>query len=93
MVSAFLNGNIDTEIYLQQPEWFHLLLGDYSLLHKSLYGLCQGKRVWYLALDGALVEIGFKRLDADLVVWVRTLENRVQFIVSHVDNMLNIDVC
>ena len=46
--------------------------------------------MWYLVLGGALIEIGFDRLDADLAVWVRVVEGRIQFVVGYVDDMLNI---
>jgi len=33
--------------------------------------MCQAARVWYQVLDTALTEIGFKRLIADQVVWIK----------------------
>ena len=89
VVSAFLNGLIDCMVYLRQPEGFMLSDGDVCLLKKSLYGLYQVARDWYLVLDGALIQVGFIRLDADLAVWVR-IKERIQFVIGHVDDMLNI---
>jgi hypothetical protein len=52
--NAFLNGKSDFAIYIQQPDGFvdinfpeHVLL-----LLKSLYGLKQASRIWYLTLRG-----------------------------------------
>ena len=43
--SAFLNGEINTEVYLQQPEGFHQGGPDYVWrLLKALYGLKQSPR-------------------------------------------------
>jgi len=44
VVSAFLNGEIDTEVFLHQPEGFRLGIEYFCKLHKSIYGLCQGAR-------------------------------------------------
>ena len=42
-VSAFLNGDIDTEIFLRQPQGF-VLDSALCALRRSLYGLCQAAR-------------------------------------------------
>jgi len=47
VISAFLNGLIDTIVYLTQPEGFSLGMGMVCILHKSIYGLCQADRIWY----------------------------------------------
>jgi len=66
IVSAFLNGQINTTVNLTQPEGFSFSIGMVCILHKSIYGLCQAARIWYNVLHDALVEIGFNRLVADL---------------------------
>jgi len=50
--TAFLNGDLEKEIYIEQPEGF--TQGDQHLvskLHKSLYGLKQSPRDWNQKLD------------------------------------------
>ena len=54
MVSAFLNGVIDTTVFLHQPQGFSVRDGHYCILCKSLYGLCQAARTWYDRLDNVL---------------------------------------
>ena len=47
--SDFLNGDLDEDIYMQQPPGF-IDAESSSLvckLHKSLYGLKQTPRAWY----------------------------------------------
>ena len=72
--SAFLNGEIDTEVYLQQPEGFHQGGPDcvWRLL-KALYGLKQSPRVWNKKLDTVLHELGFTciKSDTSIYIWIR----------------------
>lgn len=86
VVSAFLNGAIDTLVYLRQADGFKI--GDgFCRLNKSLYGLCQAARVWYLVLNDALGEVGFIHLQADLACWVK-MSGRFIAVVAHVDDTL-----
>jgi hypothetical protein len=50
---AFLNGELEEEVYIKQPEGFQLSANvDYVCkLNKSLYGLKQDPRSWYSRLD------------------------------------------
>lgn len=51
--STFLNGDLDEEVYIGQPDGF-ILGNDPKLvcrLKKALYGLKQGPRAWYYRLD------------------------------------------
>lgn len=40
IVSAFLNGDIDTTVYSKQPQGFVIDDSLYCCLNKSLYSLC-----------------------------------------------------
>ena len=69
--SAFLNGEIDAEIYMQQPEGF--TQGDKTdvlRLLKSIYGLKQASRIWHDKLDSVLSTIGFKKVQSDNSLWI-----------------------
>ena len=71
--TAFLNGDIDVDIYMKQPQGY-VIKGkeDYVCkLHKSLYGLKQAGRAWYQKIDNVLVHtLGFIRSQADHCVYV-----------------------
>lgn len=61
--SAFLNGELEEDVYVAQPEGFivkdkeHLVLK----LRKALYGLRQAPRAWNMWLDRSLKQLGFTR--------------------------------
>jgi hypothetical protein len=54
--TAFLNGELNQEIYMKQPEGFIVKGKEHCIcrLRKALYGLKQGSRQWYKKLDETL---------------------------------------
>ena len=60
--SAFLNGNLEEKVYIENLEGFQLTdKGDYVYkLNKALYVLKQAPRAWYARLDSYLQLQGFK---------------------------------
>ena len=54
--SAFLHGDLQEEIYMEQPLGY--VQNNSSLVYrlkKSLYGLKQGPRAWYAKMDSFLL--------------------------------------
>ena len=68
--SAFLNGELKEEVYLQQPPGFKSIeFSDHCYkLEKAVYGLKQAPRAWYETLYEFLVSSGYKQgvIDATL---------------------------
>ena len=61
--TAYLHGELDTEIYMQQPEGFEEK-GKENLvcrLRKSLYGLKQAPRQWYKKFESFMMEHWFQK--------------------------------
>jgi len=59
--TAFLNGYLKEEIYMQQPEGF-VQKGQENMvckLNKSIYGLKQASRQWYMRFDQVIKTCGF----------------------------------
>lgn len=85
--TAFLNGKLEEEIYMIQPEGFKI--GNQMLrLRKSLYGLKQAARSWNLMLKECLEKVGFEQSDADDCFFKKIEGKHVCFVVVHVDDML-----
>jgi len=71
VTTAFLNGELEEEVYMQQPEGF-ITDGEENLvckLRKSIYGLKQSPRCWNTALDSHLKDIGFVQSVSDPCVY------------------------
>jgi hypothetical protein len=75
--SAFLNGPIKEEVYVEQPSGFED--SEYPnhvyKLSKALYGLKQAPRAWYECLRDFLITNGFKVRKADLTLFTKTIAN------------------
>jgi hypothetical protein len=59
--TAFLNGVIEKELYIEQPQGF-VIYGKEShvcKLKKALYVLKQAPRAWYARIDSYLMSLGF----------------------------------
>jgi hypothetical protein len=86
---AFLNGDLEEEIYMEQPKGFtqegeHLV----CKFHKSLYGLKQSPRAWNQKLDAFLKSIKFVRSDVDFSVYIAQVGDVKFFIVVYVDDFI-----
>ncbi|KAH9307272.1 hypothetical protein KI387_035183, partial [Taxus chinensis] len=69
--SAFLHGDLQEEIYMEQPAGF---VQDSSLvcwLRRSLYGLKQTPQAWYEKMDSFLLSTGFVRCHSDHTVYLQ----------------------
>ena len=66
--SAFLYGDIDTEVYIELPEGFSESHTCGKLL-KSIYGLKQAPRIWAQTLYGILRELGLIQLQSEYSVF------------------------
>ena len=61
--SAFLNGELQEEVYVTQPEGFIVEGKEQKVyrLRKALYGLKQAPRAWYSKIDIYFLQNGFER--------------------------------
>jgi hypothetical protein len=71
--SAFLNGDLEEEAYVEQPPGFvkHGKEGKVLRLKKALYGLRQAPRAWNAKLDSSLAHLGFVRCLSKHAVYTR----------------------
>ncbi|CAI7846320.1 unnamed protein product, partial [Closterium sp. NIES-53] len=88
VTTAFLNGVLEEEIFMAQPEGFDDGSGRVLRLEKALYGLKQASRQWYLKLRGVLEEIGFTPSSADHSLFMLGEGEQRSFMVVYVDDIL-----
>ena len=73
--TAFLNGEIDEIIYMEQPENF--VIGDLKSmvckLKKSLYGLKKSPRLWYHKFHKIISSFDFVMNLADEYIYIISL--------------------
>ena len=89
--TAFLHGDLEEEIYMQQPEGFEDKRKEDLVckLKKSLYGLKQAPRQWYKKFDSFMMGHGYRRTAADYCVYFKRYPGE-KFIILllYVDDML-----
>ncbi|CAI7735898.1 unnamed protein product [Closterium sp. NIES-53] len=88
VTTAFLNGVLEEEIFMAQPEGFDDGIGRVLRLKKALYGLNQAPKQWYLKLRGVLEEIGFTPSTADHSLFMLGEGEQRSFMVVYVDDIL-----
>lgn len=86
--SAYLNGFLKEEIFMEQPEGFEDSTGRVCRLIKSLYGLKQSSRCWNERLKKELFKLGLNESTADSCLFFR-VENDYKILISlYVDDGL-----
>jgi hypothetical protein len=88
--STFLNGELEKEVYIEQPEGFQLSKNaDYVCeLKKTLYSLKQAPRAWYSRLDKYLQQAGFRKGSADKNLYIKVSQGNILLIEVYVDDII-----
>jgi hypothetical protein len=87
---AFLNGDLQEEVFVEQPVEFikpgkeHLVLR----LSKALYGLHQAPRAWNAKLDDTLLSFGFSRCPSELAIYTKMINGRQLEVGVYVDDLV-----
>ena len=88
--TAFLNGDLREEIYVEQPEGYVIQGQENKVckLRKSLYGLKQAPKQWYEKFDQTLVSDGYIVNSSDTCVYSKLFGQECVIICLYVDDML-----
>jgi hypothetical protein len=86
--TAFLNSNINCNIYIKLPD------RQIDQLLKSLYSLKQALKIWYNTLNAVLSDMGFITLLTDASVYIQSsthYSNRTTYIAPDLILSIHID--
>ncbi|KAK9065411.1 hypothetical protein SSX86_016794 [Deinandra increscens subsp. villosa] len=95
VVTAYLYGSLDSDIYMKIPEGFKMpeALGSkpkemYSIkLQRSLYGLKQSGRMWYNRLSDYLISKGYTNNHMCPCVFIKKTTSGYVIIAVYVDDL------
>ena len=88
--TAFLNRDLEEDIYMEQPSGF-VQRGQEHLvckLRKSLYGLKQASRAWYQKIDATLLNLNFERSIVDHSLYFAQDGPYVMLVLVYVDDLI-----
>ena len=91
VVTAFLNGDLNEDIYMSIAQGFRNPENSSKVckLQKSLYGLKQSPRQWYAKMHSYLVsELGFRSSKNDPCLYVKHKNTSLLLIGLYVDDLL-----
>lgn len=90
VVTAYVQGDLNEDIYMIQPETFQDQnnLEKVCKLNRPLYGLKQAGREWYKKLNNCLLEIGFRNTAINPCTYADSDKTRDTIILVYVDDLL-----
>ncbi|BBN70029.1 transposable element gene [Prunus dulcis] len=87
--SAFQNGELEEEIYVEQPQGFIKQRGEDKALKLKKYRLKQAPQAWNSCIDKYFINAGFRRSKSKPTLYTKTQGNCDILIVSlHVDDLI-----
>ncbi|GJP40682.1 hypothetical protein CLOM_g333 [Closterium sp. NIES-68] len=88
IVTAFLYGIVEEEVYMVQPPGYEDGTGRVCKLNKAIYGLKQAPRCWYNRLASALEGIGFRANACDESLFLMGEGESLVLLLVYVDDIL-----
>ena len=88
--SAFLNGFINEEVYVKQPQGFenYKFLDHVFKLKNALYGLKQAPRAWYERLKIFLLKNNFKIGKVNSTLFSKTNKHDILVVQIYMDDII-----
>ncbi len=83
---AFLNGDLEEEIYMECPKGIDAKADEALLLLKSMYGLVQAARQFFLKFTQILKKVGFTQSQAETCLFYKKMKLKVIVMIIHVDD-------
>jgi hypothetical protein len=89
--TAFLNGLIEEEVYIEKPQGFevHPRETHACRLKKALYGFKQAPRAWYARIDSYLTRLGFSKSYDDPNLYYKVVNDAPMIRLLYVDDLFS----
>jgi hypothetical protein len=86
---VFLNGVIEEEVYIEQPQGFEVEYRKTNVcrLKKDLYVLKQAPRAWYGIIDSFLTSLGFTKSKNDSNLYFKVMNDELFILLLYVDDL------
>ena len=85
---TFLNGNLEEEVYMNQPEGFSENSHLVCKLKKSINGLKQASRQWFMKFHNIVTSFGFIENVVDSCLYLKVNGSKFMILVLYVDDIL-----
>lgn len=89
--TAFLNGHLQEEVIMEQPEGFVEKGQEHKVykLNKSIYGLKQAAKCWYDKINHVLTQkMGFQKSMVEPCVFFRSQQRKITILTIYIDDIL-----
>ncbi|KAD3067741.1 hypothetical protein E3N88_35621 [Mikania micrantha] len=88
--TAFLNGDLHEDVFMKQPEGFEPKGKEHMVckLNKSIYGLKQASRQWYIKFDEVMKKHNFIKNQVDQCIYLKISGSKFVILVLYVDDIL-----
>ena len=86
--TAFLNGNVKSEVYINEPKGYETGDNKVCKLQKALYGLRESPRAWYDCFNEYVEKLNFVRSNYDYCLYVNNTSKDSIYILVFVDDLL-----
>ena len=86
--TAYLNAELDCEIYIEPPKGYCQDDSQVCKLNKSLYGLKQSAKLWNDVLNTFMMSLKFNRSRSDLCLYTKSESAGLTFVIVWVDDII-----
>ncbi|XP_024199234.1 uncharacterized protein LOC112202450 [Rosa chinensis] len=88
--NAFLNGNLEEEVYMDVPPGVRNYpsdVGKVCKLKKSLYGLKQSPRAWFGRFSKSMKAFGYRQSNSDHTLFIKRKSGKITALIVYVDDV------
>jgi hypothetical protein len=88
-MTSFLNGDIEEEVYIKQPDGFMIRdqKSHVCRLKKILYGIKKAPHAWHENMDGFLIRLGFRKSVSDPNLYYHIFGDECLILVLYIDDL------